>query len=549
MAERYLLGAIRRLPKRRRKRLDGYMHDKDLLPELRFWVANKGVAACDGELRPAGGRGRRMNRRPCECRNSSPNCAAATSSMAGLNASCGGWLWSRRSPEPCCRCSRRRRGSRGGGRAGDRLRSAMVVVWAFGFCATGPTRTPCRSASESSRRALACNGCVPYDHRVVLAFAPGAISRSTSSCTAPPTGRDRSGGEEGGRGDTSGSGGDGGERRTRSIAVLPLVTKAATRISEYFSDNPDRRHDQRTLIPVRQPPAGDRAHVPRFPVPRRQRCHIGEAGCGLLTGSVRKLGITTVRINARSGEGMMAAAWSWYADLFRSCRTRSWLRSPKRRPLKAKLLQGGNPVAQNVMRPLVTQPPRRHSAYQQGRFYAVRVQPAGRCSRRWSTSAKPFASIPATRRPARSRSATRLARLAVITHTGAEVAPRQRRRRAIDAALRLNPDIAQAHAARAIPDAGARKPTDGSLAEYRMSGLAPNDPRIVVASRQALPLQGQIEAPSTMCARRFSARPAAGEQPSLLSTLLASTGRMDARAAIGKDRRVQPRSNSYRRKR
>ena len=421
---------------------------------------------------------------------------------------------------------------------------AMVVAWAFELTPQGLKRDADVPASESIAPRIARR--MDRAIIVVLAFALGYFA--FDKFVLAPRRELAIAAEAKKAGEATSEAAATAKASDKSIAVLPLSNESGDKDQQYFSDgltddmiNALMQFDSLKVI--------GRTSAFQFRDSKEGSAAIGaKLGVAyLLTGSVRKLG-DTVRINAQlvkaaDGSGVWSQSYDRpYTDLFK---LQDEIAASVAGALKAKLLQGGNPVAQNDRPPSGNLDA--YNAYQQGRFYAVRGNQPDVL-----TALEHFRE--AIRLDPRYAAAWvevgyAQARLASNYLTGAEVAPAlAKAQEAIDAALRLNPDLAQAHAARAYLMRVRDFDFDGSLAEYRRAlELAPNDPRIVVAYALGLAMQGQVESAFGYVRKALALDPLQASSHSLLSTLLASTGRMDAaRAAIGKAVEVQPRSNSYR---
>jgi len=262
----------------------------------------------------------------------------------------------------------------------------------------------------------------------------------------------------------------------KSIAVLPLTNESGEKDQQYFSDGLSE-----DLITALSQFAGlkviGRNSSFQFRDTKLPSAALGQAlgVAHLLEGSVRRAGdvvrISAMLVNAADGR----TVWSQHYD--RSYKDLFALQDDITRAvadaLRAKLLDGGGAVVQSE------RPPSGNleawNAWTRGRFYDVKINPAD------ARTAIGFYEQAIALDPHYARAYASLS-LAWATLAGTFLSGEEQRqaytkaRAAVDEALRLDPDVAVAHAARGLLLQWVDFNWTGALAEYqRAVELAPGD--------------------------------------------------------------------------
>ena len=334
----------------------------------------------------------------------------------------------------------------------------------------------------------------------------------------------------------------------KSVAVLPLENEGGDKDQQYFSDGLSE-----TLITALSQFSGlkviSRDSAFRFRHSTESSATIGEklGVAHLLEGSVRRIG-GTVRINATlvlAADG--STVWSQhydrpYKDLFK---LQDEITDAVANALKARLIENGD------AKPQTDRPPggslEAYNAYLQGQFHAARnnepdlrtaiahYQDAVRLDPGYAAA---YAALGSTQLV-----------LAVNYLPSTESRPMYAQsQRSIDAALRLAPSLAWAHAAKALLLAARDLDWRGAHTEYRRAfELAPNNPRVMYAYANDLATFGQVSSGVDLIRQALRIDPFDGHMYFGLSRLFAALGRMDeAQATADKAVRLQPDSDTYR---
>ena len=333
-----------------------------------------------------------------------------------------------------------------------------------------------------------------------------------------------------------------------SIAVLPLANDSGDKDQQYFSDG---LSDDliNALMQFGNLKVIGRNSAFQFRDSKESSAAIGlKLGVAyLLTGSVRKLG-ETVRVNAQlvkaaDGSGVWSQSYDRpYKDLFK---LQDEITRAVAEALKAKLLGTGNAVVQNDHPPSGNLDA--YSAYQQGRFYAVRSnQPDLRIAIAHYRDAVRLDPAYATAYAALGAAQLTLAGNYLGSADAAAMYAQVQS--AIDTALRLNPALPEAYVTQARLMINRDFDWNGGLANTeRAQKLAPNDPRVLVAYARNLAMKGQTHVAIGIIEQALKLDPLRADVYQTMAYSLAANGRLDeAKAAIDKAVELQPGSDTFR---
>jgi TolB-like protein len=333
-----------------------------------------------------------------------------------------------------------------------------------------------------------------------------------------------------------------------SIAVLPLANDSGDKDQQYFSDG---LSDDliNALMQFGNLKVIGRNSAFQFRDSKESSAAIGlKLGVAyLLTGSVRKLG-ETVRVNAQlvkaaDGSGVWSQSYDRpYKDLFK---LQDEITQAVAEALKAKLLGTGNAVVQTDHPPSGNLDA--YSAYQQGRFYAVRSnQPDLRIAIAHYRDAVRLDPAYATAYAALGAAQLTLAGNYLGSADAAAMYAQVQS--AIDTALRLNPALPEAYVTQARLMINRDFDWNGGLANTeRAQKLAPNDPRVLVAYARNLAMKGQTRVAIGIIEQALKLDPLRADVYQTMAYSLAANGRLDeAKAAIDKAVELQPGSDTFR---
>lgn len=312
----------------------------------------------------------------------------------------------------------------------------------------------------------------------------------------------------------------------KSIAVLPLVNESGEKDEQYFSDGLSE-----DLITALSQFAGlkviGRNSSFQFRDSKESSEIIG-ARLGvahLLEGSVRRAAdvvrISAELVNATDGSTLWSQHYDRpYKDLFE---LQDDITTAVASALKTKLLNTPDAVTHSDRPPSGNL--EAYNAYLEGQFYFAR-DTAEDYQKAIASYKKAIAFDP--------RYALACARLAVAETFLSEYSPASAKqlysdaRAAVDKALSLNPELAEAHGAHALLLAFANLDWAGAKAEFeRAAQLAPNDPNTIASLAQMRAAFGHPGAAIEPIRRAIAADPLAPNWYSLLVDDLMAVGRLD----------------------
>lgn len=333
----------------------------------------------------------------------------------------------------------------------------------------------------------------------------------------------------------------------KSVAVLPFVDESGKADRQFFSDGLSE-----SLITALSQFEGlkviSRNSAFQFRGSRETSAKIGQllGVAHLLEGSVQRAGgtvrITATLVNANDGSTLWAEQYDRpYEDLFALQDT---ITRAVAGALKARLLTAPGAVVQSDRPPSGSLAA--YTAYQHGKaYYALGTE----ASLHQAIDAYDEAiNLDPKYAVAYARLSTAWTTMAAFWLAGQPAAEAYARARtAADTALRLDPDSASAHQARAFVLLNADLDWTGAEAEYRRAWqLSPDDPAAQFTFANALATLGQVQRAADLTRKALAADPRHAVWYYWLNAYLAALGQPDAaRRAISTAITLQPGAVSY----